>query len=111
MFQPRSEPRFLCSELAQVRVSRGRSTRWTTVANLEDISPSGACLQLEQAIREGEAVDIVCRKCRLRGIVKYCRWNATGYQAGIRFHHSKSWNLNRFEPSYFLPLAIRGGRR
>ena len=106
MFQQRAEPRFLCSELVRVRVGREQA-----VANLEDISPSGACLQVERAIREGDALEIVGAKCRLRGIVKYCRWSGAGYQVGVRFDPGKSWNLNRFEPSYFLPLAIRGGQR
>jgi len=108
MLQQRSEPRFLCSDLVKIQMGRGRKSPGETIANLEDISASGACLQLEQAVLEGTAVEIVCSRCRLRGKVKYCNFVETGYRVGVEFQKRKSWNLRRFEPRHFLDIAILG---
>ena len=108
MLQRRSEPRFLCADLVKIRVrGRGKSPG-AAVANLEDISPSGACLQLEEAIREGTDIEIRCSRCRLRGKVKYCHFVETGYNVGVQFDKPKSWNLRRFAPRHFLEIAILG---
>jgi hypothetical protein len=115
MLQKRSEPRFLCADLVKIQVLKKRKPAESAVANLEDISPSGACLQMEQAILEGTDIEILCSRCRLRGKVKYCRFTETGYNVGVEFKKCKSWNLRRFEPRHFLDIAILGisitGRR
>ena len=115
MLHERSEPRFLCADLVKIQVRGKRNQSGETVANLEDISPSGACLQMEEAIREGTDINILCSRCKLRGKVKYCQWAETGYNVGVEFHKPKSWNLRRFTPRHFLEIAILGislaGRR
>jgi hypothetical protein len=50
MNERRSELRFMCSELVKVRIQGAAGAREVT-ANLEDISASGACIQLEAAAR------------------------------------------------------------
>ena len=108
MLQRRSEPRFLCADLVKIQVHGKGKSAGPAVANLEDISPSGACLQLEEAIREGTDIDILCSRCKLRGKVKYCRLIESGYSVGVEFQKRKSWNLRRFEPRHFLDIAILG---
>ena len=108
MLQRRSEPRFLCADLVKIKVHGGANSPKAAIANLEDISPSGACLQLDQAILEGTDIEILCHRCSLRGKVKYCRFDQTGYNVGVQFDQPKSWNLKRFEPRHFLALAITG---
>ena len=108
MLQRRLEMRFLCADLVKIQLrGSGRSPK-RTVANLEDISPSGACLQVEQAILEGTDIEIVCSRCRLRGKVRYCQFVETGYNVGVQFDRPKSWNLKRFEPRHFLALRMTG---
>jgi len=106
MLQKRSEARFLCADLVKIQINTGRRRIQETVANLEDISPSGACLQLETAVQEGADIRILCSRCRLRGKVKYCQFTETGYRVGVEFHKPKSWTLRRFEPRHFLDIAI-----
>jgi hypothetical protein len=108
MLQKRSEPRFLCADLVKVQVHGNRKIADRVIANLEDISPSGACLQMEQALLEGTDIDILCSRCRLRGRVKYCHFVETGYHVGVQFEQPKAWNLKRFEPRHFLALRITG---
>jgi len=108
MLRQRSEPRFLCADLVKIQVRGKRNQSGETVANLEDISPSGACLQVEQAIEAGTDINILCARCKLRGKVKYCRWVETGYNVGVEFHKQKSWNLRKFTPQHFLEIAILG---
>jgi hypothetical protein len=107
MPQQRSEARFLCADLVKIQIRTDRK-RFQTVANLEDISPSGACLQLEEAVAEGAKIEIICARCRLRGQVRYCRFADTGYQVGVQFHKPKLWNFKKFEPRHFLDMAILG---
>jgi hypothetical protein len=108
MLQRRSEPRFLCADLVKITVDRASKSPEGAIANLEDISPSGACLQLEEAILEGTDIEILCHRCRLRGKVKYCRFHETGYNVGVQFDQPKSWNLKRFKPRHFLAFATMG---
>jgi hypothetical protein len=115
MLPKRSEPRFMCADLVKIQLRGGSKSHAATVANLEDISPSGACLQVEEAILAGTDIEILCSRCRLRGKVKYCNFVDTGYQVGVQFSKPKSWSLRRFQPRHFLDIAILGisvmGRR
>ncbi len=52
MKERRGEPRLWCSDLIEVRIEGAQPEKVT--ANLEDISPSGACVQFERAV----AVDL-----------------------------------------------------
>jgi hypothetical protein len=77
-----SEPHLMCADLMKLIIKGGGNTHEETVANLEDISPSGACVQLETAIRMGTDVEIVCDSGRLKGKVRYCRFVELGYDVG-----------------------------
>jgi hypothetical protein len=105
----RREPRSMCAHLVQVRIEDAGSVLEAT-ANLEDISPSGACIQLEAAAREGSDVEIVCAECRLRGKVRYCRFVEIGYDVGIAFDRPGSWEPERFMPRHFLEFPSRKGK-
>jgi hypothetical protein len=87
------------------------------IANLEDISPSGACLQLEAALREGADIEIVCSTYSQRGKVRYCRFVEIGYDVGVAFDERQSWSRERYEPQhllelsdFYLPLHVVGTR-
>jgi hypothetical protein len=105
MDERRSEPRFMCSDLVKVRIQDAAGTREVT-ANLEDISPSGACVQLEDAALAGADIEVICDKCRLKGKVSYCRFAALGYDVGIAFHKQSSWNRRRFAPKHLLEIPV-----
>src|ERR1017187_10323223 len=99
----RSEPRFMCADLVNVRIQDAAGAR-EVIANLEDISASGACIQLEAAALEGADVELICAKCRLRGKVRYCRFATLGYDVGIAFDVRRSWNRRRFAPKHLLEI-------
>ena len=103
MKEKRSEPRFMCADLIKVRIQDAAGAR-EVIANLEDISPSGACIQLEAATLEGADVEMICAKCRLRGKVRYCRFAQIGYDVGIAFDQRRTWNRSRFEPKLLLEI-------
>ncbi|MGA2118837.1 MAG: PilZ domain-containing protein [Bryobacteraceae bacterium] len=109
MKEKRSEPRFMCADLVKVRIQDADGAR-EVVANLEDISPSGACIQLEAAALEGADVEMICAKCLLRGKVRYCRFAQLGYDVGIEFDKRRSWNRSQFEPKHLLEIPA-GNRK
>jgi hypothetical protein len=93
----------MCSALVITRI-RDVAGAEERVANLEDISPSGACLHMETAAPVGADVEIVCAGCRLRGKVRYCRYVAIGYDVGVQFDERGTWSRERFEPEHLLVL-------
>ena len=101
MKEKRSEPRYLCADLVKVRLQDAAGTR-EEVANLEGISRSGACVQLEAAAAEGSDIEVICARCRLRGKVSYCRFAEIGYDVGIAFTGRERWNIRRFAPKHLL---------
>ena len=101
----RSEPRFMCADLVTVRIQDAAGAR-EVIANLEDISASGACIQLEATALEGADVEMICAKCRLRGKVRYCRFVTLGYDVGIAFNRRRSWNRKRFAPKHLLEIPV-----
>jgi hypothetical protein len=101
----RSEPRFMCSDLVQVRVHQETGTVTEAIANLEDISPAGACIHLEKALAHGVNVELVCANCRLRGQVRYCRFVGYGYDVGLQFDQPGAWQPQLFAPQHLLDVA------
>jgi hypothetical protein len=99
----RSEPRFLCADLVTVRIEDADGAREAS-ANLEDISASGACIQLDAAVTAGADVEVVCGKCHLKGKVAYCKYSALGYDVGVAFNVKRSWNRKRFMPKHLLKI-------
>ena len=104
MRERRREPRLMCADLVKVRIDEASGVR-EEVANLEDISPSGACVQLETAAREGADIEIVCAKYRLKGKVRYCRFVEFGYDVGVAFDQPRAWDRRQYTPKYLLQLT------
>ena len=101
----RSEPRLMCAQLVTVIVTDHAGPHDEVIANLEDISPSGACIQFETAVQQGADVEIICSDCHLKGKVRYCRCVEIGYDVGVEFLERGSWNRDRFEPEHLLDLS------
>ena len=109
MKERRSERRLMCAELVKVITTNQSGAEEEAFANLEDISASGACVQLEAAIERGADLEIVCSKCRLKGKVRYCRFAEIGYDVGVQFHNPGAWDRRIFEPEHLLdvPQPVR----
>ena len=100
MIERRAETRLLCSDLIKIRLEGARPRELT--ANLEDISTSGACLQLEEPLPLEARVCLLCRRCRFRGKVKYCVHNEIGYFVGVQFQGGLKWSRELYEPKHLL---------
>ena len=98
----RSEVRILCADMLDVswKDSTGRSG--TATALLEDISPSGACLQLENAVPLASEIRWASPKQQFTGHVRYCVYREIGYFVGVEFDPSFKWSKKAFQPKHFL---------
>lgn len=105
----RSEPRMLCADLvdARWRDKAGKSRR--AVANLEDISLSGACIQLDEQIPLGTRMTITYPKGEYSGVVRYCQFREIGYFVGLQFEPGSKWSQRAFKPLHLLdPRTLAG---
>ena len=109
MSERRAEPRLWCSDLIKVRLEGGQPAELT--ANLEDISPSGACLQFERPVPVGAILALRLGRWKYSGQVKYCRQDEVGYFAGIQFAAGRKWSREIYAPKHLLdPTHVRVGQ-
>jgi PilZ domain len=115
MIERRFESRFLCADLVKVDwlAGDGSSVSLRTVeAVLEDISPLGACVQLEESIPSGAAISISAlagpldsnHTATFTGHVSYCVYRDYGYFVGIQFSNETRWSSGVFEPLHLTNL-------
>src|SRR5229473_6225376 len=102
MLDRRIEPRMLCADLVDVqwKDQTGRTRRG--VANLEDISLSGACLQVDRPVALGAALSISYPNGELTGKVRYCVFREIGYFLGVEFEPGSLWTERRYKPQHLL---------
>src|SRR5215472_8411124 len=102
MLDRRIEPRMLCADLVDVqwKDQTGRTRRG--VANLEDISLSGACLQVDRPVPLGTPFRITYPNGKLNGIVRYCVFREIGYFLGIEFEAGCRWSQRSYRPQHLL---------
>jgi hypothetical protein len=75
-----------------------------SLALLEDISSSGACLQLENAVPLDVEVHWDCPKQSFSGFVRYCVYREIGFFVGVEFAESCRWSKKSFKPMHLLDL-------
>jgi hypothetical protein len=110
MFDRRIEPRMLCADMVDVHWKDKSGRLRKGVANLEDISLSGACLQFDQPVPLQTEVRISYPKGELLGRVRYCVYREIGYFLGIEFDPGCRWSARSFKPQHLLDprrLVIR----
>lgn len=92
----------LCADLVDVywKDEKGKSHR--AIANLEDISNSGACLQIDSPIPQQTSLLIHYPKGKLQGRVCYCLYREIGYFLGVEFEPGFRWSLRQFRPQHLL---------
>ena len=102
MLERRIETRLLCADLVDVqwKDQTGRVRRG--VANLEDISLSGASLQVERPVPLGTPFRITYTNGTLMGTVKYCVFREIGYFLGVEFEPGHQWSQRNFRPQHLL---------
>ncbi len=92
----------MCADMVEVRWRDRAGVERGATAILEDISASGACLQLETPIPLGVEVQWDAPKQRFQGYVRYCVYREIGYFAGVEFDASFRWSKDDFQPDHLL---------
>ena len=98
----RVETRLLCADLVDVKWKDKSGRVRRTVANLEDISLSGACVQIECPIPLQTSLQISYPNGELQGRVCYCVYREIGYFLGIEFEPGFRWSMRQFRPQHLL---------
>jgi hypothetical protein len=104
MEERRTEPRMLCADMVEVKWRAGAVRGRTETALLEDISTSGACLQLDAAVPLGAWIAWNTAGHEFSGRVRYCVFREIGYFVGVEFADGSKWSKNEFEPQHLLDL-------
>ena len=102
MQERRIETRLLCAELVEVIWSEKSGKQRRKVANLEDISLSGACLQMENHLLRETPVTIRYGDGKLVGVVRYCFYRDFGYFVGVQFTDGCKWSTKHFKPKHLM---------
>src|ERR1044071_9709809 len=89
----RSDPRLWCAELVSVQFKDSRGRKRKVVANLEDISTSGAGVQLSRPIPANTRVTVQSTSRVYRAVTAWCRRQPDGYHAGLKFTKESKWSL------------------
>jgi hypothetical protein len=104
MQERRMDSRLLCAELVQVIWTDKSGRQVRRVANLEDISTCGACVQVESPMKCGTRVSVGYGDGHLEGTVRYCLYQGLGYFLGVEFDEGCRWSRKQFRPRHLLDL-------
>lgn len=100
----RTEPRLWCSDLVQVWIKDMERNRWVRkgTAVLEDISRSGACVQLESPVASSTLIRVKHPQWKVEGEVRYCMYRDDGYFVGVQLAEAFRWTKADFEPQHLM---------
>jgi hypothetical protein len=104
MLRERSESRMLCADMVDIRWKDKSGRGHKVTAILEDISSSGACVQIEGPIPPNTIVKICHPKGELQGTVRYCVFREIGYFVGLQFEPDSKWSRKEFQPDHMLDM-------
>lgn len=102
MHDRRNTPRMLCADLVRIRWKDAFGKSHKCVANLEDISVNGACIQMETEVAPETVIKITHQRGELVGTVRYCQYREIGYFLGIQFEEGGRWSMENFRPQHLL---------
>jgi hypothetical protein len=100
----RTENRMLCADMVQVCWKDQAGRKKSATGLLEDISPSGACLQMEAPVGLGTAIRWRSADSEFKGNVRYCVYREIGYFVGVEFVADSRWSKKAFRPQHLLDL-------
>jgi hypothetical protein len=111
MQERRTEVRMLCADMVKVcwKDQAGKTRRVTGL--LEDISASGACLQLEIAVPLEAEIHWESPHQAFVGRVRYCLYREIGYFVGVEFEPESRWSKETYKPQHLLDLQRLMERR
>lgn len=94
----------LCADMVEIRWRDRSGKQRQATALLEDISPMGACLQLEGPVPLGVEIGWDSPKQFFAGYVRYCVYREIGYFVGVEFGKSTRWSKQTYRPQHLLDL-------
>jgi hypothetical protein len=94
----------MCADMVAVRWKNESGVEQQASALLEDISTSGACLNLDSPLPLGAGVVINYRNGRFEGSVCYCFFREIGYYVGVNFEPASKWSIREYRPRHLLDL-------
>jgi hypothetical protein len=94
----------LCSELVDVHWKDVTGRQMRVLANLEDISGSGVCLQVDTPVPLDTVLRICHPKGEFQGSVRYCLYREFGYFLGVQFAPGCQWSPHAYQPRHLLDL-------
>lgn len=101
----------MCADLVEIEWHDKDGQRQQTVANLEDISALGACLQVEAEIPLRTIIRMTVMKNEYVGELRYCVFREFGYFLGVQFMPGVKWNSRAFKPLHlFDPRRLMDAR-
>lgn len=92
----------MCADLVDIEWQDVRGRVQHTVANLEDISALGACIQVESEIPLRTTVRMTVMKVEYVGEIRYCVFREYGYFLGVQFEPGVKWNSLAFKPLHLF---------
>lgn len=102
--QKRFEDRDLCADLVKVTWTPNLEPPRMDLAILGDISPSGACLEIEGPIPADTVVELEFGEERCRAVVRYCKYDRVNYLLGVEFEEGYRWSSKRWEPKHLIQV-------
>jgi hypothetical protein len=102
MQERRTEARMMCADMLEVSWKDAAGKRRRTMALLEDIARSGACLQMETPLPAGVAIEWASPHQGFRGLVRYCVYREIGYFVGVEFNLTSKWSETAFRPQHLF---------
>lgn len=100
----RTEARSMCADMFEIYWDEAPGRALHATALLEDISPSGACLQLERPVPLGALIRWECANQKFEARVRYCSYRDIGYFVGIEFGREAKWSKQSYRPQHLLEL-------
>jgi hypothetical protein len=94
----------LCADMVEVNWDDSSGHSRAATGLLEDISPSGACLQLERSVPLGVSICWRSAEHEFQGKVRYCVFREIGYFVGVEFEPESKWTEGTFQPQHLLDL-------
>jgi hypothetical protein len=101
----------LCADIVEIQWRDHAGRFWRGTGLLEDISPTGACLQVECAIPLDAAVRWEAQGKRFEGEVRYCVYREIGYFVGVEFDSDSRWSGKDHHPQHLLDLRELANRK
>ena len=106
MKQRRVEDRGLCADLIKMAWATEAEYSRSDWAILGDISPSGACLEIDEPIPVDAVVELEFGADRCEAVVQYCKYDKVNYLLGVEFREGYRWSSNRWEPKHLIQFNL-----